>query len=98
MSELHQKAVRLISELSDDNISFLIEIIQRLMPQEICTEDNESIKLQLFRDWILSGDMKQYLPDDFDLKKELEKARQRDMVVLIDKCYNEAIEKGKGFC
>ena len=53
---------------------------------------------RLFRDWILSGDMKQYFPDNLDLKKELVKARRRDMVVLIDKCYNEAIEKGKGFC
>ena len=33
MSELQQKAVRMISGLSDDNISFLIEIINRLMPQ-----------------------------------------------------------------
>ena len=53
---------------------------------------------RLFRDWILSGDMKQYFPDNLDLKKELVKARRRDMVVLIDKWYNEAIEKGKGFC
>ena len=53
---------------------------------------------RLFRDWILSGDMKQYFPDNLDLKKKSEKARRRDMVVLIDKCYNEAIKKGKGFC
>lgn len=53
---------------------------------------------RLFRDWILSGEMKQYFPENLDLKKELEKARRRDMGVLIDKCYNKAIEKGKGFC
>lgn len=33
MSELQQKAVQMISGLSDDNVSFLIEIIDRLMPQ-----------------------------------------------------------------
>ena len=33
MSELQQKAVRMISGLSDDNISFLVEIINTLMPQ-----------------------------------------------------------------
>ena len=33
MSELQQQAIRMISGLSDDDISFLIEIINRLMPQ-----------------------------------------------------------------
>ena len=34
MSELQQQAFHLISGLSDDNVRFLIEIIQRLMPQK----------------------------------------------------------------
>lgn len=76
MSELHQKAVRLISGLSDDNISFLIEIIQRLMPKETCTEDNESTGLQAFQRLDAArADIKQYLPDDFGPEKELEDAR-----------------------
>ena len=33
MSDLQQKAVQMIRGLSDDNISFLIEIINRLVPQ-----------------------------------------------------------------
>lgn len=33
MTELQQEAVRMISKLSDDNVSFLIEIINRLMPR-----------------------------------------------------------------
>ncbi|EOS22383.1 hypothetical protein C806_03722 [Lachnospiraceae bacterium 3-1] len=33
MSELQQEAVRMISGLSDENITFLIEVICRLMPQ-----------------------------------------------------------------
>lgn len=36
MSELQQQAVQMISRLSDDNVSFLIEIIHRLMQR---TED-----------------------------------------------------------
>ena len=76
MSELHQKAVRLISGLSDDNISFLIDIIQRLMPQETCTEDNESTRLQAFQRLDAArAELKQYLPDDFDPEQELEDAR-----------------------
>ena len=34
MSILQEQAVQMISNLSDDNVSFLIEIIQRLMPQK----------------------------------------------------------------
>lgn len=33
MSVLQEQAVRMICDLSDDNVSFLIEIIRRLMPQ-----------------------------------------------------------------
>ena len=80
MSELQQKAVQLISGLSDDNISFLIEVIQRLMPQEadtaaLCPEQ-ESTAIQAFQ--MLDAarpEVKRYLPDDFDPEKELEEAR-----------------------
>jgi len=80
MSELQQQAVRLISELSDDNISFLIEIIQRLMPQETYTMDThsekESMGIQAFKRLDAArSDIKQNLPDDFDPEKELEEAR-----------------------
>lgn len=72
MSELQQQAVRLISELSDDNIRFLIEIIQRLMPQETYIMDG----MQAFKRLDAArSDIKQYLPDDFDPEKELEEAR-----------------------
>lgn len=80
MSELQQQAVRLIDGLSDDNIRFLIEIIQRLMPQETCTADThfekESMGMQAFhRLDAARSDIKQYLPDDFEPEKELEEAR-----------------------
>lgn len=80
MSELQQRAVRLISELSDDNISFLIEIIQRLMPQETGVAEShsekESMKVQAFRRLDCArSEIRQYLPDNFDPEKELEEAR-----------------------
>ena len=81
MSELQQQAVRLISGLSDDNIMFLIEIIQRLMPQKVQVVDNtssitENIGLQTFKRLDAARtDIRQYLPKDFDPEKELEEAR-----------------------
>lgn len=80
MSELQQKAVRLISGLSDDNISFLIEVIQRLMPQEADTaafySEQESAARQAFQRLDAARlEVKRYLPDDFDPEKELEEAR-----------------------
>ena len=80
MSELQQKAVRLIRGLSDDNISFLIEVIQRLMPQEADTaalySEQESAAIQaLQRLDAARPEVKRYLPDDFDPEKELEEAR-----------------------
>ena len=82
MSELQQKAVRMISGLSDDNVSFLIEIINRLMPQN--EEANtvtlpmvkEDRKMQAFmRLDAARAEISQYLPDDFDPERELEEAR-----------------------
>lgn len=80
MSELQQQAIRLISGLSDDNISYLIEIIQRLMSQKTYEVDthfvDESIGLQAFKRLDAArSDIKRYFPDDFDLEKELEEAR-----------------------
>lgn len=80
MSELQQHAIHLISRLSDDNISFLIEIIQRLMPQETYAVDthsmSESSGMQAFKRLNAArGDIKQYFPDDFDPEKELDEAR-----------------------
>ena len=34
VSVLQEQAVQMISDLSDDNVSFLIEIIRRLMPKK----------------------------------------------------------------
>lgn len=80
MSELQQQTFRLISGLSDDNVSFLIEIIQRLMPQKTQVADiqpvAESVGVQAFKRLDAArSDIKQYLPKDFDPERELEEAR-----------------------
>lgn len=84
MSILQEQAVRMISDLSDDNISFLIEIIQRLMPQKSQNQvpgalknfvnDTEGMKA-FDRLEAARAEIHQYLPDDFDPDKELEEAR-----------------------
>ena len=45
MSGLQEQAVQMIGSLSDENVSFLIEIIQRLMPNR---EKNEDEGMQAF--------------------------------------------------
>lgn len=83
MYELRQEAVRMISGLSDDDVSFLIEIIHRLMPQsenagiDITSSVKEDKGMQAFRRLNAArAEISQYLPDDFDPEKELEKARE----------------------
>lgn len=73
MSTLQEKAVQMICGLSDDNVSFLIEIIQRLMPEQYGSGDE---KIRAFhRLDAARTEIRQYLPDNFDPDKELEEAR-----------------------
>lgn len=73
MSILQEQAVQMICGLSDDNVSFLIEIIRRLMPEQTESEDE---KRQAFhRLDAARTEIMQYLPSDFDPDKELEEAR-----------------------
>ena len=80
MSILQEQAVQMISGLSDDNVSFLIEIIQRLMPQtsqmkaELSASTSESVQV-LQRLNAARGEIWKYLPVDFDPDRELEEAR-----------------------
>ena len=72
----------MISGLSDDNISFLIEIINRLMPQSeeaytvTMPTAKEERKMQAFKRLdVARAEISQYLPDDFAPERELEEAR-----------------------
>ena len=37
MTMLQEQAVQMIQDMSDDNVGFLIEVIQRLMPEKTYT-------------------------------------------------------------
>lgn len=71
----------MISGLSDDNLSFLIEIIQRLMPQGsyavpgIQTKNGNAKMRAFMRLEDARTEIKKYLPEDFDPERELEEAR-----------------------
>ncbi len=79
MSVLQEQAVQMIRGLSDDNVSFLIEIINRIMPPKSYAAEPQSADgetMQAF--WRLDtarAEIAQYLPKDFDPDKELEEAR-----------------------
>ena len=82
MSELQQKAVQMINGLSDDNVSFLIEVIHRLMPEngdkDILTGASVrgDERMQAFRRLDAARqEIKGYFSDDFDPEKELAEAR-----------------------
>lgn len=73
MSGLQEQAVQMIGSLSDDKVSFLIEIIQRLMPNG---EKNTDESMQAFYRLDAAREViSQYLPENFDPDKELEEAR-----------------------
>lgn len=83
MSVLQEQAVQMIRGLSDENTSFLIEIIQRLMqPKTYSTTemhtketDSEMCMSAFCRLDAARTDIKHYLPEDFNPDKELEEAR-----------------------
>lgn len=81
MSALQEQAVEMIHDLSDDNVSFLIEIIQRLMPKSAKTEkaqvlgNDEGIQAFHRLDQART-EIWNYLPEGFDPDKELEEARK----------------------
>lgn len=73
MSILQEQAVQMIGNLSDDNVSFLIEIIHRLMPQE---KPNVEESRQAFQRLdSATADIRRYFPEDFDPDAELKEAR-----------------------
>ena len=79
MSILQEQIVKMINDLSDDNVSFLIEVIQRLMPQKSYSSNSITLdeeRMQAFyRLETARTEIHQYLPKDFDPDKELKEAR-----------------------
>ena len=80
MSLLQEQAVQMIHALSDDNVRFLIEIIQRLMIQEsrmvVEQQADGQSGIQAFeRLNAAREEIRKALPEDFDPDRELEEAR-----------------------
>ena len=88
MSVLQEQAIQMVRGLSDDNVSFLIEVIQRLMPQKLYVqavqpqEKDEAIEA-FQRLNAARTEIKQYLPKGFDPDKELEEVRAERYVPTI---------------
>ena len=77
MTMLQEQAVQMIQDMSDDNVGFLIEVIQRLIPKKTYTSviypsQKPDEKMQV----ATRSEAKKYLPDDFDPDAELEAARR----------------------
>jgi hypothetical protein len=69
---MKEKAVEMIRRMPEDNMTYVINILQNLEAMSIDrNEDKERAQNALAE--ILS--MEKRLPDDFDPKKELEEAR-----------------------
>lgn len=73
MSALQEQAVRMIHGLSDDNVSFVIEIIQRLM--QVPSADRSRSMSAFSRLDAARAEIREYLPEAFDPDRELEEAR-----------------------
>ena len=72
MTLMKEKAVEMIRRMPEDNLTYVINILQNLEAMSIDrNEDKERAQNALAE--ILS--MEKRLPDDFDPKKELEEAR-----------------------
>ncbi len=79
MSALQEQAVQMVFRLSDDNLSFLIEVICRLLskPSTIPQNADDVNKgIEAFHHLNEArSEIKRYFSDDFDPDKELEAVR-----------------------
>lgn len=82
MTILQEQAVQMIQNMSDENVGFLIEVIQRLIPKKTYTSvlypsQRPDEKMQAFKELVATrNEAKQYLPDNFNPDEELETARK----------------------
>lgn len=82
MTMLQEQAVQMIQDMSDDNVGFLIEVIQRLMPGKTYTSviypsQKSDEKMQAFKELVdTRNEAKKYIPEDFDPDAELKEARK----------------------
>lgn len=72
MTLMKEKAVEMIRRMPEDNMTYVINILQNLEAMSIDKNEDKKRAQNALAE-ILS--MEKRLPDDFDLKKELEEAR-----------------------
>ena len=72
MTLMKERAVEMIRRMPEDNMTYVINILQNLEAMSIDRNEDKKRAQNALAE-ILS--MEKRLPDDFDLKKELEEAR-----------------------
>ena len=73
MTLMKERAIRMIQRMPDDNMLYVINILQNLEAMSTNKEEDRKNAKSALAD-ILS--MEKRLPDDFDLKKELLETRE----------------------
>lgn len=75
MSNLQEQAIKRIGLMSDVDISFLMEIMDRLIPHSDVNKEIISDKMRSYQNLKVElDDIQKYFPKDFDPDKELEEA------------------------
>lgn len=75
MSSLQEQAIKRIGLMSDVDISFLMEVMDRLIPHSDMNKEIISDKLRSYQNLKAElDDIQKYFSSDFDPDKELEEA------------------------
>ena len=90
MTMLQEQAVRMIQDMSDDNVGFLLEVIQRLIPKKTYTSviypsQKSDEKMHAFKELVVTRYEAKNICRMTLIGLESWKPQERkDMVVLID--------------
>ena len=75
MSNLQEQAIKRIGLMSDVDISFLMEVMDRLIPHSDVNKEVVSDKMRSYHNLKAElDDIQKYFPKDFDPDRELEEA------------------------
>lgn len=77
MTPMKEKAVEMIRRMPEDNMTYVVNILQDLEAMSVDRSEDKKKAQNAFAE-ILS--MEKRLPDDFDPEKELEEARTEKFV------------------
>ena len=72
MTRMKEKAVEMIRRMPEDNMSYVINILQNLEAMSVDKDSDKQRAMEALADIL---NMERRLPDDFDPKKELMEAR-----------------------